>query len=101
MGKPTTKEVVNEIEWETFGHVGNSESGEAFNRTVEANVTTRWAVKSDDSTLTYVGTAIPGSLTSASVWQISRVDDTGNELWADGDTLFNNIFEDRESLSYS
>ena len=99
--KPTVQEKVEGIAWETFGHIGNSEVGEAFNRTVEANVTTRWATDSTDPTLIYVGTAIPGSLTSASVWCISRIDSDGLELYADGDAFFNNEWDERESLDFS
>jgi hypothetical protein len=89
------------VAWETFGHVGGTESGEAFNKTMEANVTTRWAVDSTDSGLTYVGTAIPGSLTSASVWCISVVDNSGQELFADGKPFFNQEWDERENLDYS
>jgi hypothetical protein len=95
------KEKIDSIAWETFGHIGNSEAGEAFNRTLEANVTTRWAKDSSDSTLTYIGTAVPGSLTSDAVWCISVVNSVGNELYADGDTFFNNEWDERENLDYS
>lgn len=99
--KPPLTSKEQGIAWETFGHIGNSESGDAFNKIMEANVTTRWAKDSSDATLTYVGTAIPGSLTSASVWCISRVDSDGEELYADGDTFFNNEWDEREELDYS
>lgn len=61
-------------------------------------------VDSGDSTITYVAAAKPGSLTSAASWQIRRITVTGDATaieWADGDSQFNNVFDDRESLSYS
>lgn len=47
------------------------------------------------------GSAIP---TSSAVWQIKRLDTTAIDLdkkYADGDALFNNIWDDRESLTYN
>ena len=53
---------------------------------------------------TYVGEAIPSTLTSAALWRIKRLVETGPDieiLWADGDANFNNVWDDRVSLSYS
>jgi len=53
---------------------------------------------------TYVGTATVGSATSAGVWQIRRITNTGagfNIQYADGDTDYDNIWDNRGSLSYS
>ena len=54
----------------------------------------------------YVGKADPGSLSSASVWQVKRItwDANGNPTaveWADGDAKFDNVWDDRAALSYS
>ena len=51
----------------------------------------------------YVGVASVGSVTSDPVWQIVRYDlssgvSTG---YSDGDILFDNVWDDRVSLSYS
>jgi hypothetical protein len=59
-----------------------------------------FAERVDDYTtanVTYVGKAATGSLTSAAVWQIRKIDvTTGMSLtWADGDALFNNIWDNR------
>lgn len=55
--------------------------------------------------ITYVGKALPGTLTSAPSWQIKRLDESGDpELimtYADGDANFDNIWDNRASLSYS
>jgi hypothetical protein len=55
--------------------------------------------------VTYVGKALPGALTSAAAWRVTRVtvqSDTDIEiLYADGDDLYDNIWDNRASLSYS
>jgi len=52
----------------------------------------------------YVGEASVGATTSSSVWRIKRVDNTSGDiaiLWADGDETFDNVWDNRASLSYS
>ena len=54
--------------------------------------------------VTYFGYAVAGSVTSTETWKIKRLDDTGNFpvfTWADGNTKYDNIWDDRTSLSYS
>ncbi len=56
------------------------------------------------STVLYVGVAIPASVTSAAVWQITRYTTTGTvmaQAYADGNAKFDNIWDNRTSLSYS
>lgn len=56
------------------------------------------------ASVTYVGRAVPGTLTSAASWQISKFTLTGNvleEQTADGNLNFDNIWDNRASLSYS
>jgi hypothetical protein len=53
---------------------------------------------------TYLGYADPGTLTSAALWAVKRVIETGNDVsitWADGDNSFDNIWDDRLTLTYS
>lgn len=51
---------------------------------------------------TYMCEALPGTLTSASAWRISRLNmATGVVLWADGNANFDNVADNRASLSYS
>lgn len=55
-------------------------------------------------TVTYVGRAVGGTATSAASWQVSKYTLTGAVLaqtTADGDFLFNNIWDNRAALSYS
>lgn len=61
------------------------------------------AVDSGDSTIKYIGKAYPGSLTSAEAWMIQRMTKTTDLVleFADGDSNFDNVWDDRESLSYS
>lgn len=53
---------------------------------------------------TYSGKAAPGQGTSEPVWQIARFNASGNPFtyeWADGDNKFDNVWDNRTSLSYS
>jgi hypothetical protein len=56
-------------------------------------------------TVTYRGDAIPGTLTSTASWRVTRLTEQADGdlevLYADGDDLFNNIWDNRLSLSYS
>lgn len=61
-------------------------------------------VDESSSTITYLGFSLPGSLTSSPVWLIQKVETTGSitsVLNCDGDSLFDNIWDNRASLSYS
>jgi len=56
------------------------------------------------SGITYIGKAVPGSATSASVWQIKRVDESSNPcniLYEDGDLDFDNDWDSRAAGAYS
>ncbi len=70
------------------------------------SVTTEYLVTRLDevgSGISYVGKAEPGSATDAAVWQITKVTEASGDVvieYADGDANFNNIWDDRLSLSY-
>ena len=51
----------------------------------------------------YVGKAAVSSITSAAVWQIQKVDSTSGTVitWANGNSLFTEIWDNRVSLPYS
>jgi len=73
--------------------------------TATAKYTSRFAYNSDGD-LEYYGIAVAGSATSEAVWQIRKYfyDSDGNLIsvvFADGDTKYNNIWDNRTSLSYS
>lgn len=66
----------------------------------------RYAVIADDATtggVVYVGYAAIGSATSAGVWRIKKIDTTNYPVttWCDGNDNFDNVFDDRVSLTYS
>ena len=52
-------------------------------------------------TRTYIGNAAIGSAESASVWQIKVLDTPGlTKLWADGNDNFDNVWDDRATVTY-
>ena len=56
------------------------------------------------ATVTYIGQAAPGTATSAAGWRIQRMSVSGTITtfeYADGDLSFNNIWDNRASLTYS
>lgn len=56
------------------------------------------------ATITYVGQTEIGTATSAAAWSIKRLSVNGNVTsieWADGTSSFNQIWDNRASLSYS
>ncbi len=55
------------------------------------------------SDIDYVGEAAIGTATSAALWRIKRVDSATGIiiLWADGNASFDNVWDNRASLSYS
>ena len=57
----------------------------------------------DDTTTTnstYYGQAIPGTLTSAASWQITRVDSDGSIYYA-GAGAFDQVWDNRSTLVYA
>jgi hypothetical protein len=64
------------------------------------------AVRLDDagSGVTYVGNAAAGASVAAAVWQIKKIVELNGDItitWADGNGQFDNVWNDRASLSYS
>ena len=64
-------------------------------------------IKLDETTtfnVVYVGRALPGSDDADAVWEIRRIDKRVSPitiLRADGNGEFDNVWDDRDSLSYS
>ena len=68
--------------------------------------TPMYATQYDDvgGNISYLGEAAPGSATSAAAWRIRHLDMSSGDLavtWADGNDSFDNIWNNRLSLSYS
>ena len=62
--------------------------------------------KTDDagSGVTYVGSALTGSATSAAAWRIQKITVSSGDAtveWADGNDSYDNIWDNRAALSYS
>jgi len=71
---------------------------------MQTNFATRMADDSiNPNTITYVGEADAGSLSSSAVWRIKKMDTTTGTivLWADGNAQFDNIWDNREELNYA
>ena len=70
------------------------------------SIDTIYSIRVDDATatVTYVGEAVIGSTEASSVWRIKKLETIGSILyitWADGNQSFDNIWDNRASLSYT
>ena len=55
-------------------------------------------------TVTYIGKSAPNASTSSAVWLIKKITESGTVTtiaYADGDSQYNNIWDNRTSLTYS
>lgn len=77
--------------------------GNLINPAISDKYITNIQVDSGDSNIKYFGFATAGTATSSALWRILRKDGTAGTvfLYADGDTDFDNIWDNREALSYS
>lgn len=71
-----------------------------------AGQTTELTTKLDEASadVIYIGSAKLGTADSAASWQIRKIETAGNVtsiLYADGDRRFDNIWDNRASLTYS
>ena len=86
--------------WDQFGRVGNSESGQAYNRVREVDEIQLVDVAGADI---YIGYAIPQSSVSLAVWKIKRVN-TNNPIsiyYADGSVYYDKTWASRASYTYA
>jgi hypothetical protein len=90
------------------GRTGGKSDGQGFKFTDTVNYTE--IVDKATPTVIYIGRAPVGSDTipdkADSVWQIMKIDTTASTdikvpIWADGNENFDNIWDNRASLSYS
>lgn len=68
-------------------------------------VTKVYATRLDEasSTVTYVGDAVVGSSPSAASWSIKKIDETSGIVitFADGNANYDNVWDNRASLTYT
>jgi len=87
-----------------LGELAKSETtGTAYRTPVSKELL---ALRMDDSTTTdviYLAHAKAGTATSAALWRIKKIDLTSGVVvsWSDGNTYFDNVYDNRASLSYS
>jgi hypothetical protein len=76
------------------------------NGSVERQITGNLVLRLDDTSTTnvvYIGKAAIGTATSADTWQIRKLDTTDGLVmtYGGGSAEFNQVWDDRTSLSYS
>ena len=78
---------------------GDSGSVEAIQEVATGSLLT---LRTDEgATYMYIGEALPGSDPADDVWRLKRLTLANNFiLWADGDTNFDNIWDNRAILTY-
>lgn len=78
--------------------------GGSMNRVVTENLTSAYDYDGSGNPI-YIGKATAGSAKSTAVWQIKKLTWDGNNLtdiqWANGNTNYDNVWNNRASLSYS
>jgi len=78
------------------------QSGTFTGSTFAPNYSTRFE---EIGSVTYVGDAVIGTNTGSANWKIKRITESGTTyietLWADGNEAFDNVWDNRASLSYS
>lgn len=90
------------ISFAEHGRSGGVDSGQGFKFTKP--VDEKILIDEIDASTSYFGFANPDTLTSEASWAIMKKTVSGTVTtyaWADGDTDYNNIWDNRTSLSYS
>lgn len=90
------------ISMSEHGRAGGISTGQGFKSVKEVQEVERIDIA--DSSTIYVGTAAISSATSAAVWQVCKFTTTDSSViptYADGDDEYDNIWDNRASLSYS
>lgn len=90
------------ISFSEHGRAGGVNTGQAFKFTKD--VDEQIIIDETTSGTTYIGTASIGAATSAASWQIVKLTEASlitQTTYADGDDNYDNIWDNRDSLSYS
>lgn len=82
-----------------YSPISTDDSGATFIK--DRDFATR--IDEASATVTYIGSAAPGTAASAASWLIKKIDSSSGTIitFADGDPQFNNVWNDRASLTYS
>lgn len=95
----------NVIDMAEHGRVGNISTGTGYKNTVGVSVNGIELDYVSGTNPIYIGKAIPGSATSAASWQIRKITYDANSnptsVLYPGTTEFNQIWDNRASLTYS
>ena len=98
-GSPQDGDVISLSEHGRTGGVSTGQ-GYKFVKTVDEKA----IIDEPDANTTYIGTAKIGAVTSEAIWQIIKVTVSGNTetiTYADGNDDFDNVWDDRATLTYS
>lgn len=88
-----------DTDWEEHSAVGDVAGGRRF-KAIQ-NVPSKLRMD-EGATYTYIGKAAWGTPTSSALWRIIRITNATTDMdAADGNDLFDNIWDNRASLSYS
>ena len=92
----------SDIDMAEHGRVGGISTGQPFK--VTRDVEEKTLIDAVDSTQTYIGKSGHGLSTSSAVWQIKKILTSGTVTtisYADGNDNYDNVWDDRSSLTYS
>lgn len=73
-------------------------------KAIQANAALAVRIDGVGGGVTYIGKAATGASTASAVWQIQRLTESGADTtvqWADGNGSFDNVWDNRASLTYS
>jgi hypothetical protein len=89
-------------DWEEHSAVGDVSTGRRFKAT--QLVPNLVLIDAASATVTYLGEAKPGTATTATFWRIRKITVSGaitTIAFAEGNDLFDNVWDDRAGLTYT
>lgn len=91
------------IDQEEHTHAGGTTGGAGAKRVISGDIYATEVDTTSTANMVYIGKAVVGTPNTSSAWMVKRIDtSTGASInFADGDAKFDNIWDNRTSLSYS
>jgi len=89
-------------DWEEHGAAGDVSGGRRLKYV--QNVPLKKIIDEASATVAYIGEAVPSATVSQALWRIKKIDSTTNPTtiyFADANDNFDNVWNDRASLTYS